>query len=66
MEFEVGQHVWLNIQDFKMPKGLAPHFNPKYARPYEILHKLHLIHFKVEDSTFCILKLNFFYMMNIG
>jgi hypothetical protein len=32
IEFEVGQPVWLNIQDFKMHDGLAPHFIAKYAR----------------------------------
>jgi hypothetical protein len=41
VEFEVGQHVWLNIQDFKMPVGLTPRFITKYIGPYEILHKLH-------------------------
>jgi hypothetical protein len=41
VEFEVGQHVWLNIQDFKMLDGLTPRFTTKYVRPYEILHKLH-------------------------
>jgi hypothetical protein len=41
VKFEVGQHMWLNIQDFKMPDGLAPHFIVKYVRPYEILHKPH-------------------------
>lgn len=40
VEFEVGQHVWLNIWDFKMPDGLAPCFIVKYARSYEFLHKL--------------------------
>jgi len=43
-----------------MPEGLAPHFIAKYARPYEVLHKLHLVHLKVAHSTFHVLKLNFF------
>ncbi len=42
MEFEVGQYVWLNIQDFLMPNKLTPHFTTKYKEPNEILHKLHL------------------------
>jgi hypothetical protein len=42
VEFEVGQHLWLNIQDFKMLDGLAPLFTTKYARPYENLHEPHL------------------------
>ncbi len=41
VEFEVGQHMWLNIQNFKMPNRLAPHFITKYAGLYEILHKPH-------------------------
>jgi hypothetical protein len=40
VEFEVGQHIWLNIWDFKMLDGLTPCFNAKYAGFYEILHKL--------------------------
>jgi len=42
VEFEVGQHVWLNIRDFKMSNGLAPHVIAKYVGTYEILHKPHL------------------------
>jgi hypothetical protein len=33
--------VWLNIWNFKMPNHLAPHFIPKYAMLYKILHKPH-------------------------
>jgi hypothetical protein len=33
--------MWLNIQDFKVPNGLAPCFIAKYAKPYEILHVRH-------------------------
>jgi hypothetical protein len=40
VEFEVGQHMWLNIQDFKMPNGLPPCFTTKYVGLYEILAKL--------------------------
>ncbi len=40
MEFEVGQHMWLNIRDFKMPDGLAPCFPTKYVGLYEIVAKL--------------------------
>ncbi len=42
VEFEVGQHVWLNVQDFKMFNGLAPSFIVKHIRFYDILNKLHL------------------------
>jgi hypothetical protein len=65
VEFEVGQHVLLNIQDFKMPNGLAPRFIAKYVGPYEILHKPHLNMYKllakfVSHPTFHILKLKLF------
>ncbi len=39
--FEVWQHVWLNIQDFKMPDELTPRLIEKYVRPYETFHKSH-------------------------
>jgi hypothetical protein len=41
VDFEVGQHKWLNILDSKMFDGLAPCFIAKYVGPYEILHKSH-------------------------
>ncbi len=41
VEFEVGQHVWLNIWDFKMLDRLAPCFITKYVGLYGILHKPH-------------------------
>lgn len=31
MEFEVGQHVWLNIKNFKMLDGLVTCFTTKYV-----------------------------------
>jgi uncharacterized protein YecT (DUF1311 family) len=33
VEFEIGQHAWLNIRDFKMPNELPPRFIAKYAGP---------------------------------
>jgi hypothetical protein len=71
VEFKVGQHVWLNIQDFKLPNGLAPHYIAKYARPYEILHESHInvytlklpINF-VAHPTFHVSKLKLFHVMN--
>jgi hypothetical protein len=41
IKHKIGQHVWLNIQDFKMHDGLAPCFIAKYVGPYENLHNLH-------------------------
>jgi hypothetical protein len=67
VEFEVGQHVWLNIRDFKMPNGLAPCFIAKYARFYETFHKPHLDMYTlklptnfVAHSTFHVSKLKLF------
>jgi hypothetical protein len=67
VEFEVGQHVWLNIQDFKMLDGLAPCSNAKYVGPYENLHNLHLDMYTLKLSinfvahlTFHISKLTLF------
>jgi len=42
VEFEIRQHMWLNIHDFNMFNLFAPCFIAKYAGPYETLHKLHL------------------------
>jgi hypothetical protein len=67
VEFEVGQHVWLNIRYFKMLHGLAPHFIAKYAGHYEILHKPHHDVYTlklpanfVAHPTFHVLKLKLF------
>jgi hypothetical protein len=67
MEFEVGEHVLLNIWDFKMPDGPALCFIVKYVRPYEILHKsnfdvytLKLLTIFVAHLTFYISKLMLF------
>jgi len=67
IEFEVGQHMWLNIQDLKMLDGLAPRFITKYVKPYKIFHKLHpnmytlklLVNF-VAHLTFHVSKLKLF------
>jgi len=40
VEFEVGQHVWLNIWDFKMHDGLTPCLIAKCVRSYETFHKI--------------------------
>jgi hypothetical protein len=67
MEFEVREHVWLNIQDFKIPNGPTLCFIAKYGRPYEILHKsnfdvytLKLLTNFVAHVTFYISKLKLF------
>jgi hypothetical protein len=67
VEFEVGQHVWLNVWDLKMFDGLIPHFIVMYARPYEILDKPHfnLYTLKLQINflahpTFHVLKLKLF------
>jgi hypothetical protein len=38
----VGDLMWLNVKDFKMPKTLANRFIPKYVNLYKIIHKPHL------------------------
>jgi hypothetical protein len=38
----LGQHMWLNIKNFKMLDGPTPYFTTKYARPCEIVVKLDL------------------------
>jgi hypothetical protein len=63
----MGQHMWLNLRDFKMLDGLVPQFIAKYERPYEIIHKPHLdmytlkflVNF-VAHLTFHVLKLKLF------
>jgi hypothetical protein len=41
IQFEIGDLVMLNIQDFKMLETLVVHFVPKYVGPYKIMHKPH-------------------------
>jgi hypothetical protein len=67
VEFEVGQHMWLNIKDLKMSDGLAPCFPTKYVRLYEIVAKLHfdvytlkLLTGFVAHMTICVSKLKLF------
>jgi hypothetical protein len=67
VDFEVGQHKWLNILDLKMFDGLAPCFIAKYVGLYEILHKSHLDMYTLKLSifffahmTFHVLKLKLF------
>jgi hypothetical protein len=41
IECEVGDLVWLNIKDFKMPKTLVNKFVLIYVGPYKIIRKPH-------------------------
>jgi hypothetical protein len=41
VEFKVGQHMQMNIRDFKMFDKLALHFIAKYVGPYEFFYKSH-------------------------
>ncbi len=68
MEFEVGQHMWLNIKDFKMPNGLAPCFPTKYVGLYEVVAKFHFDVYTLKFLTsfvahmiFCVSKLKLFF-----
>jgi hypothetical protein len=67
VDFQVGQHKWLNILDLKMFDGLAPCFIAKYVGSYEILHKSHLDMYTLKlltnflaHPTFHVLKLKLF------
>jgi hypothetical protein len=67
VDFDVGQHKWLNILDLKMFDGLAPCFIAKYVGPYEILHKSHFDMYSLKlptnflaHSTFHVLKFKLF------
>jgi len=67
VDFEVGQHMWLNIWDLKMFIGLPSHFIAKYVGPYEILHKSHPNMYTLKlptnflaHPTFHVLKLKLF------
>jgi hypothetical protein len=65
MEFEVEQHMWLNIWNFKMLDGLAPQFTAKYATcealwDFAPWHTLTLPTNFMEHLTFHISKLKLF------
>jgi hypothetical protein len=42
IEFEIGNLVWFNIWDFKLPNALSSCFIAKYVKPYKLLYKSHL------------------------
>jgi thymidylate synthase len=60
MEFEVGEHVWLNIRDFKMFNGLAQCFIAKYARSYDFFHKSNFDVYTLKLLTNCVAHLTFY------
>jgi len=39
MKFQVGDKVWLNIKNFRLPKGLSHKFMGPYAGPFKVLEK---------------------------
>jgi hypothetical protein len=41
IKFKMGDLMWLNIKDFKMPKTLANRFVLEYTGLYKVIHKPH-------------------------
>jgi hypothetical protein len=39
VNFEEGDEVWLNIKNFRLPKGLNHKFLGPYAGPFKVLEK---------------------------
>jgi hypothetical protein len=39
VKFQVGDEVWLNIKNFRLPKGLSHKFLGPYAGPFKVLEK---------------------------
>jgi hypothetical protein len=37
VKFQEGDEVWLNIKDFRLPKGLSHKFLGPYAGPFKVL-----------------------------
>jgi hypothetical protein len=42
IKFKMGDLMWLNIKDFKMPETLANRLVPEYTSIYKVIHKPHL------------------------
>jgi hypothetical protein len=39
VKFQVGNKVWLNIKNFRLPEGLSHKFLGPYAGPFKVLEK---------------------------
>jgi len=39
VKFQVGDEVWLNIKNFRLPEGLSHKFLGPYAGPFKVLEK---------------------------
>jgi hypothetical protein len=39
VKFQVGDEVWLNIKNFRLPEGLSHKFMGPYAGPFKVLEK---------------------------
>ncbi len=50
VNFEEGDEVWLNIKNFRLPKGLSHKFLGPYAGPFNVLEKKFLDTYKLELS----------------
>jgi hypothetical protein len=50
MKFQEGDEVWLNIKNFRLPKGLNQKFLGPYADPFKVLEKKLSNTYKLELS----------------
>jgi len=39
VKFQVGDEVWLNIKNFRLPEGISHKFLGPYAGPFKVLEK---------------------------
>jgi len=50
VKFQVGDEVWLNIKNFRLPKGLSHKFMGPYAGPFKVLEKKLSDTYKLDDA----------------
>jgi hypothetical protein len=48
VKFQEGDEVWLNIKNFRLPKGLSHKFLGPYAGPFKVLEKKLFDTYKLE------------------
>ncbi len=48
VKFQVGDEVWLNIKNFRLPEGLSHKFMGPYAGPFKVLEKKLFDTYKIE------------------
>jgi hypothetical protein len=50
VKFQKGDEVWLNIKNFRLPKGLSHKFLGPYAGPFKVLEKITFWHLQVRTT----------------